>query len=205
MYLIFDTETTGLPDFKAAADAPGQPRVCSLAAALVTRDGEIAASFYDLIHPTDWSQEVISKAANAFSVNGLSVERLEREGKPVVEVLEAYDNLVDQCDGIAAFGVAFDQKMLRAEQRIAGRRDRYGERPTFCIQHAARPLCKIPAAKGGFKQPKLAEAMQALFGEDLPDAHDAQVDLKATVRIFNLMQERGLVTWKPQVSKDAAA
>lgn len=196
MHLLMDTETTGLPDFKRPADAPGQPRVCSLAAALVDDEGHTVEDFYMLVRPEGWREDVIEKAKHgAFTVNGLSMERLHAEGRPIVEVLTAFDAFVDRCEGIAAYGIAFDQKMLRAEQRIAGRSDRYGERPTFCVQGAATKLCGIK------KTPKLGEAVQILLGQSLEGAHDALVDLRATVAIFNIMRRDGLVVWKPQGSE----
>ncbi|MFT3987226.1 3'-5' exonuclease [Aestuariivirga sp.] len=199
VFLIFDCETTGLPDFKKPADAPGQPRLCSIAAALVNDAGEIVQSFYSLVRPDGWLPEVIEKARGAFAVNGLSIDILTAEGRPVADVLAEYDAMVDQCTGIAAYGVAFDQKMIRAEQRIAGRPDRYGERPTFCV------LTEAPKACGQSKRMKLAEALKILLDEDLPDAHNAKADLAATVKIFNHMRERGLVVFREQLSKEAAA
>lgn len=200
MFLLFDTETSGLFDYRQPADAPGQPRMASIAAALITDKGEIAESFYELVQPDGWSEDVIARSAEAFDINRLSMKLLMDEGKPVADVLAMFDALVDQCTGISAYGVTFDQKVVRAEQRLAGRPDRYGERPTFCVMHAAKPLC------GMKKMPKLIEAVRSIFGEDLPDAHDAQADLRATVRLFTHMMERDLVTWKPQVanSEDAA-
>lgn len=192
MFLIFDTETTGLPDFKKPADAPGQPRLASIAAALINEAGEVEQSIYHLVRPDGWSPEVVAKSAAAFSVNGLTLEQLQNEGGEIADVLASYDALVDQCTGIAAYGVAFDQKILRAEQRLAGRPDRFGERPTFCVLQAVRSLI------GAKKPVTLTEAYQQVFGEPLPGAHHAQVDLKATVRLFLHLQERNLVTFKPQ-------
>ncbi len=210
--VLFDVETTGIPNWKLAADAQGQPRMCSMAAALLTDTGEIIEKFHHLIKPEGWEEEVIAKAeaeGGAFGVNGLSMKKLNAEGIPVVEVLTKFDALVDQCEGIGAFGISFDQKMARSEQRRAGRPDRYGERPTFCVMKAATDVCKIPptdkmmaAGKRWFKQPNLGEAVRHMLGRDLPDAHDALADLMATVEIFAMMAAMpGVVVWKEQVSK----
>jgi DNA polymerase-3 subunit epsilon len=211
--LIFDTETTGLADFKLPADAPGQPRLCAIAARLLTydpgSDGYVSGDgMFALIKPDGWDPEVIEKAGPAFSVNGLSVDLLERDGIPVAEALAMYDGLVDQCEGIAAYGVAFDQKMVRAEQRRAGRPDRYGERPTFDVQHACTKLCNLPptekmqaAGRHYAKTPTLAEAYGVLIGEPLDGAHQVDKDLEATIRLFQLLSGKNLVTFKDQVSK----
>lgn len=202
--LILDTETNGLFDFKQPADADGQPRMCSLAAGLVDADGSEISGFYHLIKP-DWELE--EKHAVALDVNGLTYERLMDEGIPVVEALERYDALVDDCEVISAYGVTFDQKVVRAEQRRAGRDDRYGFRPTFCVQRAVTKPCDLPptaamsrAGRNYAKTPKLAEAVEALLGETHEGAHDAMVDLKATIRLYAWCAERGLVVPKEQVS-----
>lgn len=199
MFLLLDTETSGLFDFRQPADAPGQPRMCSIAATLWNPETDNCDHIDYLVRPDGWSDDVIARSAEAFAINGLSMERLQDEGRPIAEVLEAYDALVDRCTGIAAYGVAFDQKVVRAEQRLAVRPDRYGERPTFCVLQAARPLCGVKKAI------KLTEAVRIALGEELVDAHTARADLDATLRLFRLMHERGLVSWKPQVSRDEAA
>lgn len=207
--LIFDTETSGLMDHKQPADAPGQPRVCSIAAALVDESGLVKRRMHRLFNGAGWSADVIRKAEGpegGFAINGLSRKLMEEQGLPAKDVLAEFDSLVDECHGIASFGLAFDQKMIRAEQRIAGRSDRYGERPTWCVQTAARPMCKLPPTDKmmasnfkTFKQPTLTEAYKILVGLDLPHAHDAEADLEATIALFSL--QRDILTWRAQVSK----
>ena len=150
----------------------------------------------------------LKEGSGAFAINGLTLDRLMNEGIPVEHALMQFDALVDRCTGIVAFGISFDQKVMRAEQRRAGRPDRYGERPTFCVMKTSTDLCKIPptdkmmaAGKRWHKTPNLKEAASILLGLDLEDAHDAKADLGATIEIYRLMLHQGLVDWKPQVSK----
>lgn len=210
--LIFDTETSGLFDYRQRADAPGQPRMVSIAAALLDPSGAVLSEFYRLIKPDNWDQKFIDECQHgtgAFAINGLTWDQLNEAGVPIDHALMEFDALVDRCEGISAYGVNFDQKVVRAEQRRAGRPDRYGERPTFCVQRAATDLCKIPptdkmmaAGKRWFKTPKLAEAAEILLKVDLENAHDARADLNATIDIFRLMLKTPeLVLWKPQESK----
>lgn len=209
--LIFDTETTGLFDYKRRADEEGQPRMASIAAALVSDTGEIIHQWYHLIKPVGWDEKTmheLKEGSGAFKINGLTLERLMDEGIPVEHALMQFDALVDRCTGIASYDISFDQKVARAEQRRAGRPDRYGERPTFCIMRTATDLCKIPptdkmmaAGKRWNKTPNLTEAASILLGTDLSEAHDAKVDLGATIEIYRIMLRDGLVTWKPQESK----
>lgn len=194
MYLIFDTETSGLPDFKKPADAPGQPRMCSIAAKLVNDSGIECGSLHALIRPDGWDDEVKSKARQAFAVNGLSYEKLMDEGRSMVGVLAELTELEDACQGIAAYGIAFDMKMLRGERRRLNLADRYGYRPDFCIMQGSRKLHKFS------KTPTLYDVWGAFFGEELQNAHDALVDVNAAVRVFNHLRKAGVVEWKHRVA-----
>lgn len=211
--LIFDTETSGLFNYQKRADEPGQPRMVSLAAALLDTEGNVLHEIYRLIKPDGWEENFIEdcKAGKgAFAVNGLTWERLNDEGVPIAHALMEYDALVDRCEGIAAYGVNFDQKVVRAEQRRAGRDNRYGERPVFCLQRPCTDLCKIPptdkmmaTGRKWNKTPKLSEAVKILLGVDLEDAHDAKADLGATIDLYRLLirEHPALVVWNKQESK----
>lgn len=198
--IIFDTETTSLFDHSAPADAPGQPRMCSIAATLVGESGVTLKTMFRLIKPEGWSEFIIKKAQDpvdgGFAINGLSMEILEKEGVPVADALAEFDAMTDEAGGISAFNIVFDQKVYRGESRIAGRDDRYGYRPTFCLMQGARPLCALK------KAPRLEEAVKIILGRDLPGKHNAEVDCAAAVDIYrHMLAMPNFINWKPQVSK----
>lgn len=53
---FYDTETTGLPDFKAPSEAPQQPHIIQLAAILVNPETRKTISSMDvIIRPNGWT------------------------------------------------------------------------------------------------------------------------------------------------------
>jgi len=195
--LIFDVETDGLPQWDQPADADGQPRLCSIAAALVNDRGLEYERFTSLIKPEGWEFDDDCEAAK---INGLTSAQLHEEGRPVLDVLEQFDAMVDKCGFIAAFSIRFDQKMIRAEQRRAGRPDRYGERDTFEIMYPARKLaCSTGGAHSNPR--KLTECWENIFGASREHEHEAGADLDATIAIYRRLLLEGQVEPKPQVSK----
>lgn len=173
--LILDTETTGLPSYgKGPIDIDKEPRMCALAAGLIDEDGTLIETFYELVKPLGWSAYVRDNCAEAFKINGLSLEILEEQGKPVHDVLDRYASMVARCDGITAFNVAFDQKIIRRERRFIGRPDGYGERPTFCLHYGTLHL-----GNGN-----LGERCRKILGIEPTDAHNALADLQMAAKLF---------------------
>lgn len=194
MILVFDTETTGLPDFKLAADHPSQPRICSIAAVLVEPAGATVEELDTLIAPDGWMMP-----AEVTAIHGLTLEDCQTRGVPIKDALTRFDAMMDRAATVVGFGIEFDLKMLRGEYRRAGMPDRYGEKPKRCLMRECTPLCKIPptnammsSGRYTFKTPKLIEAVDILLGEKLEGAHQAINDVRATVRLlFHLMAKEG--------------
>jgi len=188
MTLVYDTETTGLPNFKLAADDPSQPRMIQLAFALYEGPDTLVGEQCHLIRPDGWTmpRELADKLGH-----GLTQERLEREGRPIREVLDAFNLTHDRATLLVAYGIQFDQKILRGEFRRHGFADRRAERPEYCVMRAATPLCKIPptdamiaSGRHGYKAPKLIEAAKILLGVEHVGAHDALADVRMTARLY---------------------
>ena len=74
--LFYDTETTGLPDFKAPSEAPHQPHIVQLAALLVDPDSrQTIASMDVIVRPAGWT--IPGEVA---AVHGITTERAEAVG-----------------------------------------------------------------------------------------------------------------------------
>jgi DNA polymerase-3 subunit epsilon len=185
--LVIDTETNGLFDFSKPADAPGQPRMASLAM-LALSDDTVWMKVHALIRPDGWEMTPETTA-----INGLTTEKLLAQGLPVADVLRLYGMMVDQSYSVVAFNASFDLKVMRGELRRAQMADRYENTPYFCPMVALVDVCQLPKPSGkrGYKFPRLAEAM-AHF--DLPQdgAHSALKDAESALALFREMKKHGM-------------
>ncbi len=55
---------------------------------------------------------------------------------------------------------------------------------TVCTMKSSTDHCKLQGRGFSFKPPKLAELHRFLFGEYFEGAHDAMIDVEATMRCF---------------------
>lgn len=182
-YVVFDTETSGLFDFKLPADAEGQPRMASMTMIFVDENLEIeeTKSFY--IKPNGWVMN-----AETAAIHGLTQEFLMENGVPVEVALTAYLGAIEERRVMVAFNAQFDLKVVRGELRRAGMPDRFEETMNICVMRPMTKICNLPKANGkGAKFPKLAEDM-AYFGHQLEDAHTATADAMGALLVM-----RGLV------------
>ena len=115
-FYIFDTETTGLMDFKRPADADGQPRVASFAGLALEHPDDEPEVFERYVRPDGWAM-----SPDASRVNGLTNEFLYERGVPVAEVLDEYVRRIEDGYVVVAYNAQFDIKMMRAELRRAVR------------------------------------------------------------------------------------
>ncbi len=182
-YVTFDTETSGLFDFKLPADADGQPRMASMTMIYVDENLEIEDTKSFFIKPDGWVMD-----PETAKIHGLTQEYLMENGVPVADALKAYLAAIDERRVMVAFNAQFDLKVVRGELRRAGMPDRFEETMNICVMRPMTKICNLPKANGkGVKFPKLAEAM-AHFGYSLEDAHTADADALGALHVM-----RGLV------------
>ncbi len=87
MFLIFDTETTGLPkNYKApVSDSENWPRMVQIAWQLHSNDGKLITAKNHIIKPDGYDIPIgISK------IHGITTERAERDGIDLRAVLEEF-------------------------------------------------------------------------------------------------------------------
>ncbi|WP_026955794.1 DNA polymerase III subunit alpha [Algoriphagus vanfongensis] len=181
MYLIFDTETTGLPrDYNAPmSDVDNWPRLVQLAWQLHDSKGKLISNHNYIVKP-----EGFTIPYNAEKVHGISTKRALAEGHDLAEVLAIFEKDVAQSKYLVGHNVEFDVNVVGSEYfRIET------EMPLTAQQLDTKDIstefCAIPGGKGGkFKWPTLTELHHKLFGVGFDDAHDAAYDVDATARCF---------------------
>lgn len=188
MILFFDTETTGLFSDRIPIDHQDQPYIVQLAAQLCRDDGRPVAGFSLIVDPGIGK---VSIPARASDVHGITDEIAVQFGVSAEYALSAFTHLYQRADLVCAHNIKFDRGIMEvAIARHYGTVKRLSK-PLFCTMEAATPIVNLPPTDrmkaAGFmkpKPPKLAECIKHFFDEDLPDAHDAMVDLAACRRVY---------------------
>lgn len=182
MYLIFDTETTGLPrNFNAPiTDLDNWPRVVQLAWQLHDEAGELVSQQDFIIQPDGFNIPFESER-----VHGISTELARAVGEPLTTVLERFQKDLAKANFMVGHNLKFDINVLGCEFVRLGQ-DTPLTKPVLdtCTERSAL-LCQIPGGRGGkFKLPTLTELHEYLFGEAFNEAHNATADVESTTRCF---------------------
>lgn len=189
MYLFFDTETTGKPkNYNGSIkDLDNWPRITQFAWQLYNEKGTLVKSFQSLIKPDGW--EVPKE--EFFINNNMSTELCEKEGRPILGVLEQFKNEIEDCKYILAHNLNFDLAVTASEMYRIGLKAE--NKPIkICTMQSTTEILKLPGPYG-FKWPSLTELHNHLFKCDFEGAHDAMDDVKAMANCFFELQKQQLL------------
>ena len=196
--LFFDTETTGLPNFKLPINHPDQPHIVQLAAILADENGDIKAEMNFIIKPDNWTiPPEVSK------IHGITTGDAIEFGIPIAMALNIFMEMYKKADYLVAHNIDFDIRMLRRYSRDLSKNIfENGETVNFCTMKNMIDVCKLeltdkqknsqknsngwspPGGWPKYKSPTLSEAYWHLFSDPLDGAHNAMVDVKACHGIF---------------------
>jgi len=182
MYLIFDTETTGLPaNYNApVTDSDNWPRMVQLAWECHDRNGILTDARSYIIKPEGYT---IPFAAE--KVHGITTEKALTEGYDLQTVLLEFAQALQQTAVLAGHNVEFDLSILGAEYHRKGISSGLNVITSVCTKETSTAFCALPGGRGGkFKWPTLAELHDKLFHEGFGEAHNAAADVAATARCF---------------------
>ncbi|PVX46223.1 DNA polymerase III alpha subunit [Flavobacterium sp. 103] len=193
MYLIFDTETTGLPKKWGApiSDTDNWPRCIQIAWQLHDDMGKLIEHQDYLVKP-----EGFNIPYDAERIHGISTELAEAEGISLAEVLEKFNVALGKAKFIVGQNLGFDINIMGCEFYRMGVASPMGEMPILdtCTEVTAS-LLKLPGGRGGkFKLPTLTELHSYLFNVPFAEAHNATADVEATTRCFLELIRRDIFT-----------
>ena len=192
MYLIFDTETTGLPRNKTAplTDFENWPRLVQLAWQLHDAKGKLLSQQNFIVKP-----EGFDIPFKAEQVHGISTQRAIDEGHDLKEVLARFSSDLEKTQALVGHNIEFDISIIGSEL-LRGQlsSDRFLSLNKIDTGLVSIEYCQLPGGMGGrLKMPKLSELYQKLFAVGFQDAHDAAYDVEATAKSFFGLLENNVV------------
>jgi len=191
--LVFDTETTGKADFKAAKlnRLHCQPYIVQLGAILY-EDQQVVAELNLIVDPS-YKGTRVEVPQEAIDVHGISNEMIEAASFDHKVVIPMFNQLVRKADRLVAHNMQFDLLMARSMfTRIAASHDTLLGVPKVCTMLSAKPVLKLPGKYGDYKWPSLDEAYRTLVDADgFEGAHDAMVDVRAAAAVLFALEDAG--------------
>ena len=202
MYLIFDTETTGLPKRWDApiTDTGNWPRCVQIAWQLHDGMGKLIEHQDYLIQPEGYNIPY-----DAERIHGISTELAQADGISLSEVLKKFNVALSKSKFIVGQNLKFDINIMGCEFHRLGIESPMNSMPVLdtCTEVTAT-LLQLPGGRGGkFKLPTLTELHSYLFNKPFSEAHNATADVEATTRCFFELIRTEIFTYKElQVEQD---
>lgn len=185
---VFDTETTGFIN-KKESDLSKQPKVIQFAGIL----GELEDTGFReekrincLINPGEPIPFVASQVNHIYDIDVQDAQTIDT----VMDEILWYINTPDT---IIGHNIEYDEEMIMLELRRLNRLHDYRPKQVHCTMKETVDFCAIQGNGERFKYPKLGELHKKLFDEYFMGAHDAMVDVEATLRCYLELVKRGVI------------
>lgn len=199
--LVFDTETTGLPEgYPSFYDTAKWPHVVQLSYCLY--DCTLNKIIIENDHIISIGNDVVI-SPKSIEMHKITKEISQNKGIPIERALESFNVCVQTADILMAHNFSFDKRMLIVEHiRSVNRAQTIrnytlknqkqlfsSHKREFCTMKESKDFCNIKAisSKNGeeyIKFPSLSELHQKLFGF-LPDQmsiHNSLIDVRLCLK-----------------------
>ncbi|MBN1117456.1 MAG: DNA polymerase III subunit alpha [Bacteroidales bacterium] len=192
MFLIFDTETTGLPkNYKAPlTDFNNWPRMVQIAWQIHDEKGGLLEVQNYIVKP-----EGFEIPFQAEKVHGISTERALRDGHDLTWVLEEFNKAIEKSAFVVGHNIEFDVNIIGCEYLRKSVPTKLHNKKLVDTKDESTDYCALPGGRGGkYKWPTLSELHNKLFGEGFDEAHNASADVVATSRCFLELVRQGVIS-----------
>ena len=180
---LFDTETTGIYNYRAPASDPSQPDVVQLCAMLCDEERVYSAVNLFVHGDTDIPED-------AYKVHRIDRALTARVGVTRIRACQVLDSFARKADVLVGHNIEFDINIMMAATLREGGKGEALKKPRFCTMKEAVQHCKLPNPNrpGQFKWPTLQEAYQILIDKrGFSGAHDAMADARATYELYRVL------------------
>ncbi|WP_185855824.1 DNA polymerase III subunit alpha [Blattabacterium cuenoti] len=192
MYLIVDTETTGLPISYSIpiTNTENWPRIVQIAWQCHDLLGNFIEFKNFIIQPEHYDIPF-----NSFKVHGITNEKAEKCGKNLNYVLKEFKKSFEKSKCLIGHNLDFDVKVIACEFFRKKKEISFKEKKLIDTKEISISYCKLPGiSKKRFKWPTLNELYYKLFGIYFSNLHNASNDVKATARCFLELIRIGIIS-----------
>ncbi len=177
--LVFDTETTWFID-KKNPNLDAQPYIIQFAWIFgELKDGK----FIEIKRINQFIKPKISIPYASSQVH--HIYDIDVKNAPSIEeYIDDFLSIINESDIIIWHNIEYDEDMIKLELKRLGREFEYRPQQVLCTMKQTVDYCKLPGNWERFKYPKLWELYKKLFWEYFIWAHDAIVDVEATLKAF---------------------
>lgn len=179
--LFFDTETTGMVEWSRKSSDPSQPDLIQLAAILKDGKRELA-SLNVIVQATKPSH------LKAIEAHGITDEMNQQYGIGLDAAISPFMDMLDIADEVICHNTKFDTKIMkRAHFIVTGKdKDIFEDKKVTCTMITATTILRLKQKGGrGLKWPTLEECSQYFFNEGIDGAHDALVDTRTCIKVYD--------------------
>ena len=148
--LVFDTETTGLPEENNVSilDTFRWPYIVQLS--FIYYDSEIndVIEYYDKVIKLP---DNITIPEDSIRIHGITNEIMREKGINIKTALKEFNDILKECDIVIAHNISFDKRMIMVEC-IRNKISQYftrgqNKKPEFCTMKNSKNICKIKWSK----------------------------------------------------------
>jgi len=192
--IVFDTETTGLPEKGAKLnDLSKWPYIIQLSWLEINICPKVS---YNLENHYIKIDKNVKLSEESIKIHGITRDKLENEGKDLNLILKKLLKSLTNTDYLVAHNLNFDKNMLNVEcSRNNIDLNKNISLIEFCTMKYGEQICNIKIiGKNGkefTKFPKLNELYIKLFNENVENYHNAKVDIICCARCFMFMTNNG--------------
>tara|TARA_Y100000768_G_C23941425_1_gene665325 strand:+ start:136 stop:846 length:711 start_codon:yes stop_codon:yes gene_type:complete len=194
--LVFDTETTGLPEKDASIyDFEKWPHIIQISAILY----DLSTNHMTIQNNYIKIDDSIDIPLESYEIHHLNHEFLNKNGIHIIPAMREFNNLLYKSDIVIGHNIAFDKKLVFVEclrhkirqyfTQFNGRQQI--RKAEYCTMKKSTNVCKLSAiskrtGKLFRKTPSLIELYTFLFPEsEIPkDLHNSLVDILITFRCY---------------------
>lgn len=188
-YLLFDTETTGLPRKRNAEpeDLANWPYIVEIAWYLIDEEGLLVDGCHYIV------KQNVSIPLAATEIHHISTQKMLTEGVDAQRVYSEFVESAEKAEYIIAHNLAFDMPIIECELLRNGFDKILFSKKQFCTMIGGRDFCTVYDRSGRIKNPKLSELFGDLYFDNpyltFEGTHNALADTNMLYRCFMKMIE----------------